>query len=119
VPTGSSQKRRSAVHVWSTANWQHDRQLDIAAGRLAASPDSRLLATGQQVFDFATGKELNPIEDAHRAYIDTIAATAREQIATADHEGTIRVWSAASGHQQLRLNHDGWVSSIAASPDGT
>jgi WD40 repeat protein len=119
APTGSGSRRHFAVHQWSTQTWQHERRLDIPAARIAISPDARLLATGRQVFDLASGKELSPIEDAHRTHIDAIAVTSRGQIATGDHDGIIRVWDAATSRQTLRLDHDGWVSSLAASPDGT
>jgi WD40 repeat protein len=119
APTRTSQKQKAAIHVWNAQTWQPDRHLDIPAGRIAISPDSRLLATGQQVFELATGKEINAIDGAHRQYIESIAPVSRREVATCDHAGTIRVWDLATTRQRLLLAHDGWVTSVAASPDGT
>ena len=42
-----------------------------------------------------------------------------QRLASASHDGTVKVWDAATGQETLTLKgHTGVVSSVAFSPDG-
>ncbi len=114
-----SQNRQGRIGVWSTSDWKLARTIDMAAGRIAISPDGRFLATANAVVDVETGRSVGAIEAAHRGSIMQIVANQPGTIVTASDDHTIRLWDATTGKQKLMLEHGAWVRSIALSPDGS
>lgn len=85
------------------------------------SPDGKRIfaASGQaaRVWDVVTAKEI-AVLSGHQNYVLFAAFNPNgARIATADLEGTIRLWNARTG-AQLRVLHGDTVTSVAFSPDG-
>jgi len=115
--TPARNNRDGRIHVWNAATWQYERTIDLPAYRIAISKDSRLLVTGNQVFDLKRNVESGSIENAHRESIAQIV-TRPDLVVTASDDHSIRLWNAETGEQRLRLKHDAWVRAIALSPNG-
>jgi RNA polymerase sigma factor (sigma-70 family) len=114
-----------SIHLWDPASGRYRRRLDPGGGRLAASPDSRLLAAGgpggMRVWDLASEKPLLPEEEAHHGHIGRVAVSARGAVATASDDGTVRLWDLATGAPRSRLQHGHeyqMARAVAFAPDG-
>jgi WD40 repeat protein len=119
----SRHEQSESIHLWDPATGRYRGRLDPGGGRLAASPDSRLLAAGGPgrilVWDLASGKPLLPDEEAHHDHVGRVAVSARGVVATASDDGTVRLWDLATGAHRLRLGHGGYtVRAVAFAPDG-
>jgi WD40 repeat protein len=110
-------KERAGFLVWNTDDWRVQKSIDFDAADFAISPDGRLLATRDRVFDLEANKPLSGGDEAHRGTITQIIARP-DQIITASDDHSIRVWDPATGRQRLQLRHDYWVRAMALSPDG-
>jgi WD40 repeat protein len=90
--------------------------------RVAFSCDGRWLAAASgrriHVWDVRRGEEVAADTESHSDTIGQVAASAKGLIATASDDHTVRVWDAATGKQQRKLQHGHWVRAIAVSPDG-
>jgi WD40 repeat protein/DNA-binding SARP family transcriptional activator len=91
---------------------------------VAYSPDGRLLAgTGidvATVVDASTGKVLFDLEGITGIVESVAMAPDGTKIATAGHDGMIRVWSARNGRSQLAVpGLGGSATSLAFDPTGT
>jgi WD40 repeat protein len=126
VSSYAGRNRIGALHFWDAATGQFCGRLALdggSAGRLAISPDSKLIAVatsnGVRVWDLASQKELAANDEAHQGNLGCIAVSTGGLVATASDDHTVRVWDSASGRQRSKLTHGSWVRAIAVSPDGT
>src|SRR5262249_1841340 len=58
-------------------------------------------------------------DDAHRQSPSSLVVSVGGVVVTASQDHTVRLWDAATGKQQRKLQHGGSVQAIAVSPDGT
>ncbi|HZV03889.1 MAG TPA: WD40 repeat domain-containing protein [Gemmataceae bacterium] len=90
--------------------------------RVAFSSDGRWLATfgghTLHVWDLRHGAEVAADAESHTDIVGQVVASVRGLIATASDDHTVRVWDAATGKQQRKLQHGHWVRAAAVSPDG-
>jgi WD40 repeat protein len=118
-------QEHSSIHLWDPAAGRYRGRLDPGGGRLAVSPDSRLLAAGGpggvRIWDLASAKPLRDEEEAHHDNISSVVVSAGGVVATASDDGTVRLWDLATGAPRFRLQHGGqyqMVRAVAFSPDG-
>jgi WD40 repeat protein len=64
------------------------------------------------------GEEVTADSESHSGMISQVVAPSKRVIATASDDHTVRIWDAATGKQQRKLQHGHWVRAIAVSPDG-
>ncbi len=115
------------VKVWDGASGRH--LLDFKGRgdyrRLVHSPDGRFLALVNQispkvqVCDATSGQRVLSLR-GHRAGVwDVAYSPDGSRIATASHDGTLKLWNAANGKELQTLEgHTGPVWGVAYSPDG-
>jgi WD40 repeat protein len=93
-----------------------------SAGRTAFSPDGRWLAAvaggRAHVWDLRSGAEVASDAVGHQGAIAQIVTAPGGLIATAGDDHTVRLWDAATGKENRRLQHGHWVCSVALTPDG-
>jgi WD40 repeat protein len=99
---------------WSFATCKRLRQLElgITPGRVALSPDGKLLICGENndsryrmqptgdlvLIDRATGKQVRHLDDGQASAAQALARSADgSKLATISSQGAIRVWDAATG----------------------
>jgi WD40 repeat protein len=119
LAVSGSSNRRGMLHLWEPVKGKFLKRLDVGGGALAFSADGTLLAAGSRVWDFAASKELSANDEAHRDAVERVVTGPGGVVVTAASDNTIRIWDAATGKQQRRLAHDGWIRDIALSPDGS
>jgi len=106
------------ARVWNTATWEMERAIPIS-GSFILSPDGKLLACHDRVYDLARDELLHNAE-SHSQQLNKIVTIDKDRVATASHDGTARVWENATGKQLLSFSNDKrGASGLAASPDGT
>ena len=111
------------IHLWNVTNWQEvylfpcpEADLNV----IAFSPDAKLLASGQAVWDVASREVVHPfeprlVEPAHVAFSpdgSQLAVVAAQKI---------KVWDVASWSQMLSFDVPAdslWLFGISFSPDG-
>jgi WD40 repeat protein len=108
-----------AVHLWDPITGKFLERLPMGGSRLAYSPHGGLLAAGSRVWDLAAGKELSSNDQGHRGQVEHVVTGDQGLVVTAGGDKTIRLWDAATGMQQRRLEQEGWIRALALSPDGT
>jgi len=121
--------------VYSTATWERlelERREPEVGLALAFSPDSTLFAASRggraEIWSLEDGHWVMTVQhsdytnDAFNAgseYIwDMAFSPDGEVFATANRDGTVRLWSPATGEELVRLNHDTSVFQIQFTPDG-
>lgn len=125
VGEGGAVKRWDA-ETGSELPWLGER--GIRGYSAAFSPDGAEVAVGLRppecsivVFDAATGREIRRLR-GHETCVAGLALSCAGRLASADDDGTIRVWDLAEGRELLRFTYDAalWVPapSIALSFDG-
>jgi WD40 repeat protein len=89
------------VYIWEPGRERRPRSLPMPAWALAWSPDGRLLAAGSHgvgLIDGETGERVATTDDdpaiAGLAWLDESGV-----LAAACHDGTVRVWDAATGRR--------------------
>jgi WD40 repeat protein len=71
------------------------------------------------IWDSATGAHIATLAGS-TGVVDLAFSSDGSRLATASHDGTVRIWDPSSGEQLLILHgHDATVSSVAFSPDGS
>jgi RNA polymerase sigma factor (sigma-70 family) len=92
---------------------------------MAFSPDSRSLAAigayeSLHFWDLATGKDRLGTPEAHLGAVHALAFPADgKTLISGSTDWTVRIWDLATGLPTRILPHDGWVWSLAVSPDGS
>jgi RNA polymerase sigma factor (sigma-70 family) len=107
------------------------RELDLVENSwegdspMAFSPDGRTLATlgsrqALHFWDLATGNDRLATPEAHLGSVFALAfpADGKTLISGSD-DRTVRIWDLAMGHPTKTLAEDGWVWSLAVTPDGS
>lgn len=121
---GRHHNERGMIHFWEPVSGRYLGQLeaDIDLSRPAISADSRLIAAGAgsgvRVWDLASRKELASHQETHSASVGRVAVSARDLVATASDDHTVRLWDARTGRQRFKLTHGRSVRAVALSPDG-
>jgi RNA polymerase sigma factor (sigma-70 family) len=117
------------IHLLDVPGWKEVRRLSSSHDyywhfqpSLSFSPDGQWLAAGSgpgvRLWDVATGKER--FEEWHRPLTSPVLAPDGKLLATADWDGNIDLWDAASGRAVRRLTgHVGRVAGMIFSPDGS
>jgi WD40 repeat protein len=112
---------RWGVNLWDPATGKFVKRLDVG-GALAFSPDSKLLAAGPSVWDFAADKALSTNDEAHGSAVSCLVMAPKDLVATAGDDSSIRIWDARTGQHHRKLTFDTSVGlsirAVALSPDG-
>ena len=110
--------------------WQIERTIATPAVCALPSPTGNLIATAAReqgplaggevdLWDQDSGQHVASLPDSTGTVPLAFSADG-SQLATAGHDGTVRIWDPSSGEQLLALDgHDALVSSVAFSPDGS
>ena len=118
------------VVIWDWRARTVERVLDIAGLHAALSPTGDMLAVvgfdqgplpggSVEVWNPITGRRITRLEGA-TGVVTVAFSTDGSRLATAGHDGTVRIWDPTSGEQLLVLRgHDASVDSLAFSPDGS
>lgn len=125
------------LHVWDMEDFGETTQRPIIPGvfrevkQIALSPSGEVVASLLVGADAANIWEAGGVSQegprlAHRGIVEAVdfcpeeAACAGDYVATAGHDGTVRLWDYlhGSGDERARMTHDGPVTALAFSPDG-
>jgi WD40 repeat protein len=104
------------AHVFSTATWQELMPIAGAARSLAWDPIEDRLAVGAPSGDVSiwgiNGRRVVHLREIGSPVDIVVFSADGKQIGTADLDGTIRVWDAASGRQRSQIARAARVRSI-------
>jgi WD40 repeat protein len=119
------------IQLWDTATYQPVRTLAGHSDEvqcLAFSPDGRVLASGDtghalRLWRVEDGQALAPHEaqdEQHDSRVAGVSLSVRGVLASAAHDGSVRLWDLDSGRLLHRLSgHRSSALCVAFSPDGT
>ena len=133
----ASSGTNGTVHLWDMASRREIGRLrpkepgdepafswevrdQIRSGGLAFSPDGRILTTGDTLWDWKAGKELNKLADGWGTSLSF--APDGKTLAGINPQGAIFVWVATTGkiRRQIRGGHRFWQAvTVSYLPDGT
>jgi WD40 repeat protein len=111
------------IHLWEVSSWQEVYTLPISEGELntiAFSPDGSLLASGQAVWDVATGEVVHSLVE-HLSAPAHVAFSQDGSQLVVEASRTIKVWGVASWEEVLAFTaptESRWLFGISYSPDG-
>ena len=117
-----------AVHVWTTADWNHRTLNDFTrndtVAQLAFHPDNKKLATAcvdgrLRVWDVSTGN----VKQVFRGHTGEIMGVrwqhGGKQLVSAGYDKSIRIWDAEQEqHSKVIGSHDAGIASISYDPKG-
>jgi len=130
LPTADPDPDATQVVIWDWKAREIERTIATEAGSSVHSPTGHMLATvsrGQgplpggsvDVWDSATGGHVATLTGS-TGVVDLAFSSDGSRLATASHDGSVRIWDPSSGEQLLVLHgHDATVTSVAFSPDGS
>jgi RNA polymerase sigma factor (sigma-70 family) len=126
VATAHTNGGIGSIHLWDPLKGIMKKRIETngrSAAMLAISADSSLLATtmesGISIWDVANAREVTANAEAHHGAVSHIVMAGNGLVVTASDDATIRAWDSVTAVQKFQVNHDGWVRSIALSPDGS
>lgn len=87
---------------------------------LLFTSDGRLVAANARNVYVLSGDEPQFVLGGHKGQVNAVALSpGNERLLTASHDGAIRVWDAATGHEAMAFDWKiGPVTAVAFSPDG-
>ena len=114
------------IRLWDADTARETRRLAGSGSRrtsIAFDPNGRFLVAGgvnrkATVWDVASGELLKTLE-GHTARVAGVAVARDGRIATASHDGTVRLWDADRRLLRSFEAHAGKVESVVFSADGT
>ena len=136
---------REGVRVWDTSTWKEVRLLSGASGPMAFSPDGETLATdakeGITLWPLRSGRTELVLQDSTNVFAraggrfrsesafafspDGKSVVAARNTLTTRGVFVLSIWDAQLGKEiavmpndRERIEHDGFISSLAFSPDG-
>jgi WD40 repeat protein len=122
VPTSGNGMSRGETHLLDPRTGKLQATLDGPAYWLAASPDSRLLATAAgsrvRLWDLATRTEIGANDEAHWRPVVQIRVSSAGHVATIGDDDSIRLWDADTSQQRRKIMVDDRTEDIQFSPDG-
>jgi eukaryotic-like serine/threonine-protein kinase len=115
-----------AIRLWDAVKARETRSLAASATVLKAvafDPNGRFLVAGgidrkATVWDLASGELLQTLE-GHTARVASVAVARDGRIATASHDGTVRLWGADRRLVRSFEAHAGKVAAVVFSADGS
>jgi WD40 repeat protein/DNA-binding SARP family transcriptional activator len=130
LPTAQPDPDATQVVIWDWKARKVDQTIATEAWSAVHSPTGHILATASRgqggnpggsvdIWDSATGAHIATLAGS-TGVVDLAFSSDGSRLATASHDGTVRIWDPSSGEQLLILHgHDATVSSVAFSPDGS
>jgi WD40 repeat protein len=130
LPTAHPDPEATRVVIWDWKAREIERTIATEAWSSLHSPTGHMLATVSQgqgglpggsvdVWDSATGGHVATLAGS-TGVVDLAFSPDGSAVATASHDGSVRIWDPSSGEPLLVLHgHDATVTSVAFSPDGS
>lgn len=114
---GAAEVNGVGIVIWDVAKGTEVRRIRPAGGPLAFSPDGRLLAGGDRLWQVATGRQLRTLPNSAKLR-QVLFSPDGKMLAAAEQGKGVRRWDIASGQELPRLEQPGELEGIAFSRDG-